>query len=603
MSVENALEEVCSKTSSDCRKISVEEATSHLIKIKSNSSAGESVPEIVESMCSPAITYGINKHNHESTESETPSSNNIHTPGNHPFTKIHHESPIRMNPTESSFVEISGVPDIEHTIDHCQSIPFQSISELNIQNVFDPVSSRYDANYSATTETHHTSTYDSSHDAQFPYEDTRRYEIYSNNTPVIDSSTSFHNEAHSTYAESYVPQSDYCPSINYAPSQVADYLPHQYPRSNVQTIPPSPPPLNVNISTNQPISLISPDIFPPIGICKSGTYSIRVVSPRHDMNGFNSNIPFLFVSPGGAFSPSSETTYICNSPHYNMNNHNVSIRQYPAHRSSTSSSHQNSQYNYDQDRNYYAPNFNWTPVQDSAQMGSYDEKPAMYGCRDDNYSSESRYPIYGSNIRPKPPYSPSPSFAKFNKPSEYSITKPKRTTKRTVKTCSRVTHGNETRESEDRAACVISVDASDGLSPIQITSKRSAVDYCIHKLTHIYGDKVDNAGFRGDTSTRFRVKTWKALRHCVPFLLRVKEEIIVTKACFPESTKRAKRIVRGLLAYIQVENEEEVKKLQALFQKYQENNNYPFKKLELTNGLKKSSSEQNEPHENTEDFE
>jgi len=119
------------------------------------------------------------------------------------------------------------------------------------------------------------------------------------------------------------------------------------------------------------------------------------------------------------------------------------------------------------------------------------------------------------------------------------------------------------------------------------TTKTEAVAYSIKELRKIFADLVDDSGFRGPLSVRFRVKTWKALAHTVPFLRKAHSETKITKVCFPESTKRSGRIIRGYLSYIQVENEEELEKLRKSFDKYQEEHDKPFKLLERTDNLLK----------------
>lgn len=114
------------------------------------------------------------------------------------------------------------------------------------------------------------------------------------------------------------------------------------------------------------------------------------------------------------------------------------------------------------------------------------------------------------------------------------------------------------------------------------STKRDAVLSCLKELEKMFKDKIDDAGFRGPTALRIRVKTWNAIKHIVPFLVKANEEVKIKKVSLPKSTKGLGKVLRGFLAYMLVESLEEREKMQKLFEEYQQENNKPFKKLEIT---------------------
>lgn len=114
------------------------------------------------------------------------------------------------------------------------------------------------------------------------------------------------------------------------------------------------------------------------------------------------------------------------------------------------------------------------------------------------------------------------------------------------------------------------------------STKRDAVLSCLKELETMFKDKMDDAGFRGPTALRIRVKTWTAIKHIVPFLVKANKEVKIQKVSLPKSTKGLGKVLRGFLAYMLVENLEERDKMQKLFDEYQQENNRPFKKLEIT---------------------
>jgi len=114
------------------------------------------------------------------------------------------------------------------------------------------------------------------------------------------------------------------------------------------------------------------------------------------------------------------------------------------------------------------------------------------------------------------------------------------------------------------------------------STKRDAVMSCLTQLEDSFRDKIDDAGFRGPTALRIRVKTWNAIKHIVPFLEQADKEVKISKVSFPKSTKGLGKVLRGFLAYMLVENLEEREKMQKLFEQYQTEHDSPFKKLEIT---------------------
>lgn len=124
-----------------------------------------------------------------------------------------------------------------------------------------------------------------------------------------------------------------------------------------------------------------------------------------------------------------------------------------------------------------------------------------------------------------------------------------------------------------------SLSRESGMSDASGPSKRALVDSTLGWMESVFGDKYDNDGTRGENVLRLKVKTVIALEHIQAFIQRCHAEGLIESISCPVSTKKGRQHVRGYLAYIKGFSGASADRIEAIFEAFNRENNFPFKTL------------------------
>merc|ERR1719336_657309 len=107
-------------------------------------------------------------------------------------------------------------------------------------------------------------------------------------------------------------------------------------------------------------------------------------------------------------------------------------------------------------------------------------------------------------------------------------------------------------------------------------TKREIVSSTLAWLAHVFQDKFDTIGNRGEFVLRVKIKTREALDHFCPFVQKCVSEKLLCRMSCPISTKNGRKHIRGYLAYMEALDGRTANRILELFHLYNQQHGAVF---------------------------